>query len=139
MYCGFSLRLSSFLVHRRLSGFLDRILPYSSAVPLLYLHFVKHLVELFALDPAFSFRVIDIVLRQHFLHTAFRRSRQFIMSDRYAYDITDYSINSPDSLFTTPAYEGQITQINKWLNDSREVFLIMQSSYPYKYQRSYEW
>lgn len=71
--------------------------------------------------------------------SATRRSRQFIMSDRYAYDITDYSINSPDSLFTTPAYEGQITQINKWLNDSREVFLIMQSSYPYKYQRSYEW
>ena len=56
-----------------------------------------------------------------------RRSRRFIMTKKYAYDITDYSINSPDSLLTTLAID-QVDRINEWLNDSREVFLILQYS-----------
>lgn len=66
-------------------------------------------------------------------------SRRYLMTKKYAYDITDYSIDTPDSLHLSPAAEEELKRLEKAVDETREVMLIMQTSHPYKHQRSFEW
>ncbi len=56
-------------------------------------------------------------------------ARRYLITDKYAYDITDYGlINGLDSLFLDSASKEQIVKMNKWRDETREVLLIMQFS-----------
>ena len=56
-------------------------------------------------------------------------ARRFLITGRYAYDVTDYSFtNGLDSLLLDSASKEQIKEMNKWSDETREVLLIMQDS-----------
>lgn len=60
-------------------------------------------------------------------------ARRFLITDKYAYDITDYGlINGLDSLLLDSATKEQIIKMDKWRDETREVLLIMQDSRKYK-------
>lgn len=77
------------------------------------------------------------------------KPRQFLMTKKYAIDITDRWQQMYDEamLSSDPTEKEYYLQFDslaikkekEWEKSSREVFLILQRSEPYKYQRSFDW
>ena len=66
-------------------------------------------------------------------------TRRYLMTKKYAYDITDYSVDASDSLYLSPKAEEELKRLEEVFDETREIMLIMQTSHPYKHQRSFEW
>lgn len=77
------------------------------------------------LTPQLSTSLYDSIPGKYIKYSGKEAQFKYLITNKFAYDITEYIIDYPDSLYKDCVFRSQVDSFNHWRENNREEMLIL--------------